>query len=73
MRGNRSARNTQHTWDLSRATGQDDRLDLGFCAQLLGGMGQGLGVANVALPALRRTWGAAVQLSVNEAGNLGVR
>ena len=27
-----------HTWDLSRATGQDDRLDPGFCAQLLGGM-----------------------------------
>jgi uncharacterized protein (TIGR03086 family) len=27
-----------HTWDLSRATGQDDRLDPAFCAQLLGGM-----------------------------------
>lgn len=27
-----------HTWDLSRATGQDDRLDPGFCAQLLGQM-----------------------------------
>ncbi|MEU8802726.1 TIGR03086 family metal-binding protein [Spirillospora sp. NPDC048819] len=27
-----------HTWDLSRATGQDDRLDADFCAQLLGGM-----------------------------------
>ena len=27
-----------HTWDLPRATGQDDRLDPGFCAQLLGGM-----------------------------------
>jgi uncharacterized protein (TIGR03086 family) len=27
-----------HTWDLARATGQDDRLDPGFCAQLLGGM-----------------------------------
>ena len=27
-----------HTWDLSRATGQDDRLDPGFCAQLLAGM-----------------------------------
>jgi len=27
-----------HTWDLSRATGQDDRLDPDFCAQLLGGM-----------------------------------
>ncbi|TDC95580.1 TIGR03086 family metal-binding protein [Actinomadura sp. 7K507] len=27
-----------HTWDLSRATGQDDRLDPGFCAELLGGM-----------------------------------
>ena len=26
-----------HTWDLSRATGQDDRLDPDFCAQLLGG------------------------------------
>jgi uncharacterized protein (TIGR03086 family) len=29
-----------HTWDLSRATGQDDRLDADFCAQLLGGMEQ---------------------------------
>lgn len=29
-----------HTWDLSRATGQDDRLDPDFCAQLLGGMQQ---------------------------------
>ncbi|WP_433305794.1 TIGR03086 family metal-binding protein [Actinoplanes sp. CA-030573] len=27
-----------HTWDLSRATGQDERLDPDFCAQLLGGM-----------------------------------
>jgi uncharacterized protein (TIGR03086 family) len=27
-----------HTWDLSRATGQDDRLDTDFCAQLLGQM-----------------------------------
>jgi len=27
-----------HTWDLARATGQDDRLDPGFCALLLGGM-----------------------------------
>lgn len=27
-----------HTWDLARATGQDDRLDTGFCARLLGGM-----------------------------------
>jgi uncharacterized protein (TIGR03086 family) len=27
-----------HTWDLARATGQDDRLDADFCAQLLGGM-----------------------------------
>jgi len=27
-----------HTWDLSRATGQDDRLDPAFCAQLLAGM-----------------------------------
>ncbi|WP_182880695.1 TIGR03086 family metal-binding protein [Microbispora sp. H10949] len=27
-----------HTWDLSRATGQDDRLDPGFCALLLAGM-----------------------------------
>jgi uncharacterized protein (TIGR03086 family) len=27
-----------HTWDLSRATGQDDRLDAGFCADLLAGM-----------------------------------
>ena len=29
-----------HTWDLARATGQDDRLDRGFCAQLLAGMEQ---------------------------------
>jgi uncharacterized protein (TIGR03086 family) len=29
-----------HTWDLARATGQDERLDPGFCAQLLGGMEQ---------------------------------
>ncbi|TDD24579.1 TIGR03086 family metal-binding protein [Nonomuraea diastatica] len=29
-----------HTWDLSRATGQDDRLDPDFCAQLLGPMEQ---------------------------------
>lgn len=27
-----------HTWDLARATGQDDRLDSGFCAELLAGM-----------------------------------
>jgi uncharacterized protein (TIGR03086 family) len=27
-----------HTWDLSRATGQDDRLDHDFCADLLAGM-----------------------------------
>ncbi|MEV6490275.1 TIGR03086 family metal-binding protein [Actinoplanes sp. NPDC051633] len=27
-----------HTWDLARATGQDDRLDAGFCAELLAGM-----------------------------------
>jgi len=27
-----------HTWDLARATGQDDRLDADFCAQLLAGM-----------------------------------
>jgi uncharacterized protein (TIGR03086 family) len=27
-----------HTWDLARATGQDDRLDPGFCAVLLSGM-----------------------------------
>jgi len=27
-----------HTWDLARATGQDDRLDPGFCANLLAGM-----------------------------------
>ncbi|MEO3827554.1 TIGR03086 family metal-binding protein [Actinomadura sp. B10D3] len=27
-----------HTWDLSRATGQDDGLDPDFCAQLLDGM-----------------------------------
>ncbi|ONH60156.1 TIGR03086 family protein [Frankia sp. CcI49] len=29
-----------HTWDLARATGQDDRLDLAFCAQLVDGMAQ---------------------------------
>jgi len=29
-----------HTWDLARATGQDDRLDPDFSAQLLGGMEQ---------------------------------
>jgi uncharacterized protein (TIGR03086 family) len=27
-----------HTWDLARATGQDDRLDPRFCAELLAGM-----------------------------------
>jgi uncharacterized protein (TIGR03086 family) len=27
-----------HTWDLARATGQDDRLDPGFCRRLLDGM-----------------------------------
>src|SRR4029453_8223554 len=27
-----------HTWDLARATGQDDRLDADFCAVLLAGM-----------------------------------
>jgi len=27
-----------HTWDLARATGQDDRLDPAFCADLLAGM-----------------------------------
>ena len=27
-----------HTWDLARATGQDDRLDAEFCAKLLTGM-----------------------------------
>jgi uncharacterized protein (TIGR03086 family) len=27
-----------HSWDLARATGQDDRLDPGFCAALLAGM-----------------------------------
>jgi uncharacterized protein (TIGR03086 family) len=27
-----------HTWDLARATGQDDRLDPEFCADLLAGM-----------------------------------
>jgi len=29
-----------HTWDLARATGQDDRLDPGFCAALADGMEQ---------------------------------
>lgn len=28
-----------HTWDLARATGQDDQLDPDRCAQLLAGMG----------------------------------
>ncbi|MFU8872733.1 TIGR03086 family metal-binding protein [Micromonospora sp. SL4-19] len=27
-----------HTWDLARATGQDDRLDADFCEMLLAGM-----------------------------------
>ena len=27
-----------HTWDLARATGQDERLDPEFCATLLAGM-----------------------------------
>ena len=27
-----------HTWDLARATGQDDRLDPDFCARMLAGM-----------------------------------
>lgn len=27
-----------HTWDLARATGQDDRLDAAVCADLLAGM-----------------------------------
>lgn len=27
-----------HTWDLARATGQDDRLDPAVCAELLAGM-----------------------------------
>ncbi len=29
-----------HTWDLARATGQDDHLDEEFCAELLAGMSQ---------------------------------
>jgi uncharacterized protein (TIGR03086 family) len=29
-----------HTWDLARATGQDDRLDPELCAELLAGMEQ---------------------------------
>src|SRR5262245_17247590 len=29
-----------HTWDLARATGQDDRLDAGLCSELLAGMDQ---------------------------------
>lgn len=29
-----------HTWDLARATGQDDRLDPDFCTELLAGMEQ---------------------------------
>lgn len=28
-----------HTWDLARASGQDDRLDADYCAQLVDGMG----------------------------------
>lgn len=27
-----------HTWDLARATGQDDRLDADLCGELVGGM-----------------------------------
>ena len=27
-----------HTWDLARATGQDETLDADFCAELLAGM-----------------------------------
>ena len=27
-----------HTWDLARATGQDDQLDLQLCAGPLGGI-----------------------------------
>jgi hypothetical protein len=27
-----------HTWDLARATGQDDQLDADLCGQLLAGM-----------------------------------
>jgi hypothetical protein len=27
-----------HTWDLARATGQNDLLDVDFCGQLLAGM-----------------------------------
>ena len=27
-----------HTWDIARATGQDDRLDPLFCGELLAGM-----------------------------------
>jgi uncharacterized protein (TIGR03086 family) len=27
-----------HTWDLARASGQDDRLDAEFCAEMLAGM-----------------------------------
>ena len=27
-----------HTWDLARATGQDDRMDPEFCAQMFSGM-----------------------------------
>jgi uncharacterized protein (TIGR03086 family) len=29
-----------HTWDLARATGQDDRLDPDYCAELLAGFEQ---------------------------------
>jgi uncharacterized protein (TIGR03086 family) len=29
-----------HTWDLARATGQDERLDPDFCGQLLAGMAE---------------------------------
>jgi uncharacterized protein (TIGR03086 family) len=47
-----------HTWDLARATGQDETLDPAFCAELLGGMepieeimrGSGQYGARVAVP-----------------------
>jgi uncharacterized protein (TIGR03086 family) len=43
-----------HTWDLARATGQDDRLDPDLCAELLAGMEQMEDVLAVASRMARR-------------------
>ncbi|GAA5180158.1 hypothetical protein GCM10023322_11830 [Rugosimonospora acidiphila] len=73
-----------HTWDLSRATGQDDRLDPDFCAQLLGGMEQmeqvlrssGQYGARVS-PAMRISrpdcWASLAETHSGPDGELGVR